>query len=312
MEEAGDAGILAYTQVLTAEDTSTVIEVGNSLNGIFQRSVTGTTNGTLIETGTDRGTPFEIPNVISTVYGITETGNLVSGALRLTESGSADRYSLPGTVQQHQQPPSAVTAPATCRLFADLRAPSQSAARSTALTGGNSYPGKQSSAAEEEDPFAQAGLDLLHEYCFAAGTLVLTKTGPKPIEQIQPGELVLSVDDQNPDGPAEWKPVEQVYHNAPAELLNVHVSGSRLPSGTLQGTGPEFPPLGRGGQGSSPGTDAGAQSRCRPAHNADARAPESSAPPSTTRSTSSAKAGSPPPNSKSATACAHPRAKPSP
>ena len=80
MEEAGDAGILAYTQVLTASDALTVIEVGNSLNGVFQRTVTGTTNGTLIETGTDRGTPFEIPSVILTAFGISETGNLISGA----------------------------------------------------------------------------------------------------------------------------------------------------------------------------------------------------------------------------------------
>ena len=112
-------------------------------------------------------------------------------------------------------------------------------------------------------------MDLLHEYCFAAGTLVLTKAGPKPIEQIQPGEFVLSVDDHNPDGPVEWKPVEQVYHNAPAELLNVHISAAFPPTAT--GRQPEFPPLGRGGQGGSHGTSAAVEA-LDPDPNADARA----------------------------------------
>ena len=42
-----------------------------------------------------------------------------------------------------------------------------------------------------------------HESCFAAGTLVLTKAGPKSIEQVEPGELVLSVDEHDPNGSAE-------------------------------------------------------------------------------------------------------------
>ena len=103
MEEAGDAGILAYTQVLTAEDTSTVIEVGNSLNGIFDRAATGTTDGTLIETGTDRGTPFEIPSVISTAYGITRNRQPhLPGALRPDGIRPRSLRAL-GTIQQHQQ-----------------------------------------------------------------------------------------------------------------------------------------------------------------------------------------------------------------
>src|SRR5690606_35259856 len=42
-------------------------------------------------------------------------------------------------------------------------------------------------------------------------------------ELIQPGDLVLSVPDLDPEGPVEPKPVEQVYRNAPARVLNVHV-----------------------------------------------------------------------------------------
>ena len=76
------------------------------------------------------------------------------------------------------------------------------------------------------DPADGPAITLLaneHDSCFAAGTLVLTNAGPKSIEQVEPGELVLSVDEHDPNGSAEWKRVEQAYHNAPAELLNVHI-----------------------------------------------------------------------------------------
>src|SRR5262249_48441378 len=78
-------------------------------------------------------------------------------------------------------------------------------------------------AAAEQDHFAQRGLELLHEFCFRAGTLVLTAEGAKAIEDVRVGDVVACVDDKNPNGPLQWKCVDQVFHNAPAELLNVHI-----------------------------------------------------------------------------------------
>jgi hypothetical protein len=273
--------------------------VGNELNGQFQRTVTGSTNGTLIETGTDNGFEFELPGFVSTGYAISESGNLVDGSLSLSEAGT-DRY---GLLEQFNNTSNALASNGPGNVdYSPTGAPLSIGQGPAAPTSGASYPGEQSPAAAEQDPFAQQGLSLLHEYCFAAGTLVLTKSGPKPIEQIEPGELVLSVDDRNPDGPAEWKPVEQVYHNAPAELLNVHLRAT---------TGAGFPPFIRGGQGGRserlltrrPGSTG---TTCR------VRWIPSSARPSITRFTSSAKAGPPPPDCSPATASARQRAVESP
>ena len=56
------------------------------------------------------------------------------------------------------------------------------------------------------DPADGPAITLLaneHDSCFAAGTLVLTNAGPKSIEQVEPGELVLSFDEHDPNGSAE-------------------------------------------------------------------------------------------------------------
>ena len=58
----------------------------------------------------------------------------------------------------------------------------------------------------------------------------------KAIETIQPGEMVLAVSDRDPEGPVEARPVAEVYHNAPARILELHVAtGSPLPLGEGQG-----------------------------------------------------------------------------
>ncbi len=78
------------------------------------------------------------------------------------------------------------------------------------------------SGAASDALFGELGRDHTYEYCFAAGTLVLTKDGPKPIETIEPGEFVYAASDRDPTGPVELKPVVEVYHNQPARLLNLH------------------------------------------------------------------------------------------
>lgn len=48
--------------------------------------------------------------------------------------------------------------------------------------------------------YANLGRQHAYDYCFASGTLVLMADGSrKPIEQIQPGDLVLAASDQDPE-----------------------------------------------------------------------------------------------------------------
>jgi hypothetical protein len=69
--------------------------------------------------------------------------------------------------------------------------------------------------------YAGAALNVLGLYgnvsalkkpiCLAAGTLLLTPTGDKPIEQFKPGDLITSAPEDEPDGPVEAKRVEEVF-----------------------------------------------------------------------------------------------------
>ncbi|HZW06249.1 MAG TPA: polymorphic toxin-type HINT domain-containing protein [Phycisphaerales bacterium] len=57
--------------------------------------------------------------------------------------------------------------------------------------------------------------------CVAEGTLVQTPLGPVPVECIQPGDLVLSLAEDDPLGLPRFMPVTAVYHNEGSELLAV-------------------------------------------------------------------------------------------
>ena len=55
-----------------------------------------------------------------------------------------------------------------------------------------------------------------------AGTPILTPDGSKPIQELKPGDLVLSKDQFDPDGDVEAKPVLQTFMPT-AAVLNLHV-----------------------------------------------------------------------------------------
>jgi hypothetical protein len=57
--------------------------------------------------------------------------------------------------------------------------------------------------------------------CFAAGTMVRTLRGPKAIETILPGDLVLSVDPTS--GELDYRPVVTAFHNPPNETYRIDV-----------------------------------------------------------------------------------------
>jgi hypothetical protein len=62
--------------------------------------------------------------------------------------------------------------------------------------------------------------------CFAGGTLVHTLEGSRPIEKVQPGDVVLS---QNVEtGQLDFCPVVMVHHNAPNKTLRVTLSDDEI------------------------------------------------------------------------------------
>jgi len=74
--------------------------------------------------------------------------------------------------------------------------------------------------------------------CFVAGTPVWTLHGPKPIEQVRAGDIVLSRAENG--GPAVWKPVVRTFVRQSQYVLHVALEH---PSGKLEsiGTTPEHP-----------------------------------------------------------------------
>ena len=65
-----------------------------------------------------------------------------------------------------------------------------------------------------------------HTSCFAAGTPVHTRTGIRPIEELEVGDLVLSRDTAT--GGLEYRPVTAVYHRRPAPTFKVVMGGEAL------------------------------------------------------------------------------------
>ncbi|HYD02255.1 MAG TPA: polymorphic toxin-type HINT domain-containing protein, partial [Phycisphaerales bacterium] len=57
--------------------------------------------------------------------------------------------------------------------------------------------------------------------CVAEGTEVLTPNGPLPVECLQPGDLVLSLPEEDPLSQPRYMRVVAVYHNEGSELLTV-------------------------------------------------------------------------------------------
>jgi hypothetical protein len=216
-------GVWVYTDSLTATDSATTIEIGNSLNGQFQRTVTGSTNGTLIETGTDNGFEFELPGFVATGYAVSESGNLVDGSLSLSEAGT-DRY---GLLEQFNNTSNALAGNGPGNVdYSPTGAPFSIGQGPAAPTSGASYPGEQSPAAAEQDPFAQQGLELLHEYCFAGEAITGNSDGANwPIgnsEEIRPLD---SRSDRDPQGPLVRTYIEKVYRNGKKAVMRIHFAG---------------------------------------------------------------------------------------
>lgn len=67
------------------------------------------------------------------------------------------------------------------------------------------------------------------KFCFVAGTLVHTKDGVKPIEEIKEGDEVLSYNEQS--GQTEYQVVRQTFERFANDVLSVKVAGESAPIG---------------------------------------------------------------------------------
>ncbi|MEW4569640.1 polymorphic toxin-type HINT domain-containing protein [Tautonia sp. JC769] len=64
--------------------------------------------------------------------------------------------------------------------------------------------------------------------CFGRGTLVHTIDGPRPIEELQVGDLVLSQDTTT--GALSYRPVVATHHNPPSKTFEVRLDGETIVS----------------------------------------------------------------------------------
>lgn len=76
----------------------------------------------------------------------------------------------------------------------------------------------------EQGTTAAAATEIGFFICFAAGTPVMTPAGPRPIEELQEGDLVLARDEHNVEGELAAKRVEEV-HRRTAEILELRLGG---------------------------------------------------------------------------------------
>ena len=65
-----------------------------------------------------------------------------------------------------------------------------------------------------------------HHSCFGAGTPVMTRTGPRPIEDIQVGDQVLTQGQAR--GELSFRPILAVFHNKPTATLRVELEGEAI------------------------------------------------------------------------------------
>jgi serpin B len=76
----------------------------------------------------------------------------------------------------------------------------------------------------EQGTTAAAATEVSFYICFAAGTPVMTPDGPKPIEELEEGDMVLARDENNVEGELQPKRIEKI-HRREADILELRVRG---------------------------------------------------------------------------------------
>jgi hypothetical protein len=181
-----DLGTLAADLSISGTDTYTIAGLLNTQTGGF----TLTTSGSGTSTAGD------------TSFTSTESGDTRDGSVTLSNTGT-NRYDLLGGFNNTADGANGDIGMAD---FSPVGMPIY-VSRSSTPSG----------------MFSSVGDDQF-EYCFAKGTLVLTSDGAhKAIEKIEPGTIVLAVSQNDPEAVPTDCIVREIYHNAPAEILNISI-----------------------------------------------------------------------------------------
>jgi mannosyltransferase OCH1-like enzyme len=89
------------------------------------------------------------------------------------------------------------------------------------------------------DNACPGGNCMLPGNCFVAGTLVITESGPQPIETLTPGTRVLARDDLDDDGDAvatAWQPVQRTFAQRAQSLVRLTISDAEGSLDTIEVT----------------------------------------------------------------------------
>jgi RHS repeat-associated protein len=110
--------------------------------------------------------------------------------------------------------------------FNGARILASSSGRQAAINGIKSFIGRvgRSLSGQGQCTIWQRVTSFFTETCFAAGTLLLTPEGSKPIEEFQVGDLLMSRNENDQRGAVEAKMVEEVFVRT-APILHLHVAG---------------------------------------------------------------------------------------
>jgi hypothetical protein len=240
----------------TGQDSYTLQETGSDALGTFSETIVGSENATISQTatattlsmrnesgsgtytGTESGPGAVLPASGNYSYSLVESGNYQLGSLTITETGT-DRYALLAGFNKGTSANggsggadfSPFGAPITAGMPAQVGTGSNAVGLSSPFAA--SAPGAavaspvQGSAIVGADTQAQylaPGPELFQQYCFAAGTPLLTPTSHKLIEEFVQGDAIMSAPEGDPNAPLEVKYVEEVFVNF-APIITVHVGG---------------------------------------------------------------------------------------
>jgi autotransporter-associated beta strand protein len=213
LTESGADVLGSYTQTLGGADDYTTAETSNSLSGGFTRTTSGSGDYTLVE---QDGQNDPVTTISSHAFSDVDTGNYVDGQVSLSAAG-VDHYHL---LRGFSDTSNAANGAAPGTLdYSPVGAAFVLGAPVEGLTGGGAR------AAAVDAVFGDLGA-LPYQHCFRAGTPVLMADGTtKPIEEIQPGDKVRCASETDPEGAVETRAVVEVYHNKPAQLLELQVDG---------------------------------------------------------------------------------------
>ena len=223
---------LAFREQLNVNATYQQQESGNVVSGAFTRTTAGRDNFRRIETGLGALLEHILQPVGQANFAVTENGNLHTGQLNLSKTGTT-RYDLlvlfGDASTTNGKGPGTVSFVPVGRPYhvgeGQISSGDGGGNAGTAL--GEISDGQLLAMAQSLEAYVQLGAEDYYKACFAAGTPIRTRAGWKLIEDIAVGDEVWSRHERDPDGPLALKHVEELFLRQ-AAVWHLHVGGEVL------------------------------------------------------------------------------------